>query len=84
MKTLVLEAGPKITDADFTEHVENWQIKYRGQSPAIARNRPIQAMKYACREQNYHWFVDDYPTPTRRRRGCPTNGRAAASSAAGR
>lgn len=63
MKTLVLEAGPKITDADFTEHLENWQIKYRGLSPEIARNRPIQSMKYACREQNYHWFVDDYLNP---------------------
>ena len=47
MKTLVLEAGPVVTDADFTEHVQPYDLKYRGASPAIARNRPIQAMKYA-------------------------------------
>lgn len=63
MKVLVLEAGPKITDADFTEHVQPYQLKYRGRSPEIARNRPIQAMKYACRESNYHWFVDDVRNP---------------------
>lgn len=71
MKTLVLEAGPRISDADFTEHLENWQIKYRGMSPAIARNRPIQAMKYACREQNYHWFVDDILNPYTTPEGMP-------------
>ena len=63
MKVLVLEAGPKVTDADFTEHVQPYDLQYRGASPAIARNRPIQAMKYATRESNYHWFVDDIRNP---------------------
>ena len=63
MKTLVLEAGPKISDADFTEHVQPYELKYRGHSPEIARNRPIQSMKYACRESNYEWFVDDILNP---------------------
>jgi choline dehydrogenase-like flavoprotein len=63
MKTLVLEAGPRVTERDFTEHVQPYDLKYRGASPEIARNRPIQAMKYACRESNYEWFVDDVANP---------------------
>ncbi len=63
MKTLVLEAGPKVTDADFTEHIQPYEMKYRGASPEIARNRPIQSMKYACRESNYEWLVDDIRNP---------------------
>ncbi len=63
MKVLVLEAGATVTDADFTEHVQPYELKYRGDSPEIARNRPIQSMKYACRESNYKWFVDDIRNP---------------------
>jgi choline dehydrogenase-like flavoprotein len=63
MKTLVLEAGPRVTEKDFTEHVTAYELKHRGFSPEIARNRPIQAMKYACRESNYQWFVDDIANP---------------------
>jgi glucoside 3-dehydrogenase (cytochrome c) catalytic subunit len=71
MKTLVLEAGPKISEADFTEHLESYDLKYRGQSPEIARNRPIQSMKYACRESNYQWFVDDILNPYTHAEGMP-------------
>jgi choline dehydrogenase-like flavoprotein len=71
MKTLVLEAGPKISEADFTEHFESYDLKYRGRSPEIARNRPIQSMKYACRESNYHWFVDDILNPYTHPEGMP-------------
>ena len=28
-------------------------------------------MKYACREQNYHWFVDDYLNPYTTPEGMP-------------
>jgi choline dehydrogenase-like flavoprotein len=71
MNTLVLEAGPKISEADFTEHLESYDLKYRGRSPEIARNRPIQSMKYACRESNYHWFVDDIQNPYTHPEGMP-------------
>ena len=63
MRVAVIEAGPRIPPSDFSEHVQPWQLKYRGKSPEIARNRPIQSMKYACRESNYHWFVDDIENP---------------------
>ena len=71
MKTLAIEAGPKISEADFTEHLESYDLKYRGRSPEIARNRPIQSMKYACRESNYPWFVDDILNPYTHPEGMP-------------
>jgi len=63
MKVALLEAGPEVTPRDFTEHVEPYQLKYRGHSPRIAERRPIQSKVYACRESNYHWFVDDIENP---------------------
>ena len=69
----MLEAGPKITDADFTEHVMPYDLKYRGnsaryvrgipKSPELMRNRPVQGLVYACRESNYEWFADDIRNP---------------------
>jgi choline dehydrogenase-like flavoprotein len=63
MKVAVLEAGPKITPRDFTEHVEPYQLKYRGNDPHILKRRPVQGLVYACRESNQHWFVDDIENP---------------------
>ena len=39
LKVCVLEAGPKITDADFTEHVLPYDLKYRGNSVPVRRGR---------------------------------------------
>ncbi len=63
MKVALLEAGPKITPADFTEHVQPYDLKYRGLSPEILRDRPIQGLCYACRESNHQWFVNDRENP---------------------
>ena len=63
MRVALLEAGHRTTEAEFTEHLRSYDLKYRGQSPEIARNRPIQSMKYACRESNFEWFVDDIRNP---------------------
>lgn len=73
LKVCVLEAGPGITDADFTEHVLPPDLKYRGnsarfvpgipKSPDLLRNRPVQGLVYACRESNYRWFADDVANP---------------------
>jgi choline dehydrogenase-like flavoprotein len=63
MKVALLEAGPKVTPAEFTEHLQPYDLRYRGQSPEVARNRPIQSMKYACEESNYKWFADDIENP---------------------
>ena len=74
MKVAVLEAGPKVTPADFTEHVQPFQLKYRGnsgylsgtdkkKSPELMRDRHIQGLLYACRESNYRWFASDVDNP---------------------
>lgn len=63
MNVAVLEAGPKITPKDFSEHVEPYQLKYHGHSPEILDRRPVQGLVYACRESNYEWFVDDVDNP---------------------
>ncbi len=63
MQVALLEAGHRTTEAEFTEHLQPYDLKYRGQSPEIRRDRPIQSMKYACRESNFRWFVDDFRNP---------------------
>jgi choline dehydrogenase-like flavoprotein len=63
LRVALLEAGPKITPRDFTEHKPSWQLPYLGMSPLIAQKRPIQGMCYACRESNQDWFVDDFQNP---------------------
>ena len=63
MSVAVLEAGPPVTPADFSEHVQPYDLKYRGRSPDIARGRAVQSLKYACRESNYQWFVNDVENP---------------------
>jgi choline dehydrogenase-like flavoprotein len=62
-RVALLEAGPKITPKDYTEHVQPWQLPYLGQSPKIRVERPIQSQCYACRESNYNWFVNDLENP---------------------
>jgi choline dehydrogenase-like flavoprotein len=63
MRVALLEAGAKITPRDFTEHQQSWQLPYLGRSPLIRRERPIQGQCYACRENNYKWFVNDLENP---------------------
>lgn len=63
LKVAMLEAGPKITPKDFTEHMKSWQMPYLGMSPKILKDRPIQGQVYACRESNYQWFVNDIENP---------------------
>jgi len=71
MTVCVLEAGQKITPADFTEHQRPYDLKYRGFSPEIMRDRPIQGLVYACREYNYKWFVNDRENPYSTESGKP-------------
>jgi len=67
MEVAVLEAGPPVSSADFTEHDQPYQHEYRmgsnPKSPEVMRNRPIQGLCYACREPNYKWFVNDVENP---------------------
>ena len=72
VKVAVLEAGGNVTPADYSEHVQPYELKYRGnsdfvrrspKSPDLLRERPIQGLVYACRESNYKWFVNDIDNP---------------------
>lgn len=63
MRVALLEAGPKVSRQDFTEHVQPWQLPYLGLNPLLARERPVQSLCYACRESNYKWFVNDLENP---------------------
>ena len=63
LKVCVLEAGPKVTPADFTEHVTAPDLKHRAVHPTKSPYQPIQSKVYACREQNKNWFVNDIDNP---------------------
>lgn len=63
MRVALLEAGAKIDRKDFTEHIQGFQLPYLGFGPKIIKDRPIQGQCYACREQNYKWFVSDVENP---------------------
>ena len=59
MKVALLEAGPKITPRDFTEHTQSWQLPFLGRSPLVRRERPIHGLFYAFRESK-HKCLDNY------------------------
>jgi len=64
LKVALLEAGRAQSDANFTEHVPEYELKYRNRaSDWIRRTRPVQRDCYACREYNYHWFANDLEEP---------------------
>jgi choline dehydrogenase-like flavoprotein len=60
----VLEAGRGLTDADYREHLQAFELPYRGMTKApLARKRPLQSQSYAVREWNSSWFVNDLDEP---------------------
>ncbi len=65
LRTLVLEAGPPTTAADFVEHVPAYQMKYRGYGDPVVmrRDHPIQRECYACDEVGHKFFVNDNDNP---------------------
>ncbi len=64
LKVALLEAGKPQNDANFSEHVPAYDLKYRNRaSDWIRRTRPRQRDCYACREWNYQWFANDLEEP---------------------
>jgi choline dehydrogenase-like flavoprotein len=66
LRTLVLEAGgPTDPATDFVEHVQPWEMHFRGlgDRKAIARDHPIQRECYACDEVGHKFFVNDNDNP---------------------
>jgi choline dehydrogenase-like flavoprotein len=71
LKTLVLEAGgPVDPKTDYVEHVQPWEMHFRGlgDRTALERDYPVQRGCYACDEMGHKFFVKDmenpYTTPT--------------------
>jgi len=66
LRTLVLEAGGPVDPArDFVEHVQPWEMHFRGMGDrkAIAKAHPIQRECYACDEMGHKFFVNDHENP---------------------
>jgi choline dehydrogenase-like flavoprotein len=71
LKTLVLEAGgPVDPNTDFAEHVQPWEMHFRGlgERKLLERDYPMQRRCYACDEVGHKFFVKDgenpYTTPS--------------------
>ncbi len=66
LRTLVLEAGGPIDPAkDFVEHVQPYQMHFRGWGDrrALERDQFIQKNCYACDEWSGKFFVNDRENP---------------------
>ena len=66
LKTLVLEAGGPVDPLkDFVEHVQPYQMPFRGYGDrnAIAKTHPVQKDCYACDEVGHKFFVNDNDNP---------------------
>jgi choline dehydrogenase-like flavoprotein len=64
VRVALLDAGRAHTPADHREHTRAFDLKYRNRMPdVIRRTRPVQKDCYACREENYDWFVNDLEEP---------------------
>jgi choline dehydrogenase-like flavoprotein len=66
LKTIVLEAGgPVDPTKDFVEHVQPWEMHFRGMGDraALERDQPIQRECYACDEVGHKFFVNDHENP---------------------
>jgi choline dehydrogenase-like flavoprotein len=66
LKTIVLEAGgPVDPGKDFVEHVQPWEMHFRGlgDRAQLSRDHPIQRDCYACDEVGHKFFVNDGENP---------------------
>jgi choline dehydrogenase-like flavoprotein len=66
LKTIVLEAGgPTDPATDFAEHVQPYEMHFRGYGDrkALVRDYPIQRECYACDEMGHKFFVNDHENP---------------------
>ncbi len=66
LQTLVLEAGGPIDPTtDFAEHVQPWEMHFRGMGDrqALERDQPVQRGCYACDEVGHKFFVKDTENP---------------------
>lgn len=63
LKVALLEAGKPQSDASFTEHKPEFELKYRNHAREILRKtQPIQSV-FACDEYTSGWFLNDFDEP---------------------
>ncbi len=66
LRVAVLEAGKALTDGDYKEHVQPYQLPYRGRTKRpFEHNQPLQSQSYSLREWNADWFANDIEEPYR-------------------
>jgi len=64
LRVALVDAGRPLTDANYTEHKQAYELRYRTRAPEIVRKtRPRQRDCYACTEYNYDWFANDLEEP---------------------
>jgi glucoside 3-dehydrogenase (cytochrome c) catalytic subunit len=66
LETLVLEAGGPVDPAhDYVEHVQPWEMPFRGwgDRDRLDREQAIQKKCYACDEWSGKFFVNDLENP---------------------
>lgn len=72
LNVALVEAGRPQSDESFTEHMPQFQLKYRDRAPEVIRaTRPVQKDCYACMEYNYDWFANDFEEPYTTEKGMP-------------
>jgi len=64
LRVALVDAGRPQSDANFSEHVPVFELKYRDRTaPVITRTRFIQQKSGALMERNYDWFCNDLEEP---------------------
>jgi choline dehydrogenase-like flavoprotein len=64
LPVVLLEAGRAASDANYREHVQSFELPYRGVSKApLARRYPRQSGSYAFDEWNADFFAHDLEEP---------------------
>src|SRR6188768_3154248 len=72
LRVALVCAGRPLTDGDYREHVQPYQLKYHARAnDLIRRLRPVQKDCYACTEYNESWFCNDIEEPYTTAEGKP-------------
>jgi choline dehydrogenase-like flavoprotein len=72
LRVALVCAGRPLTDGDYREHIQPYQLKYHARAnDLIRRSRPVQKDCYACTEHNESWFCNDIEEPYTTAEGKP-------------
>ena len=85
MRVALVCAGRPLTDGDYREHVQPYELKYQARAnDLIRRKRPVQKDCYACTEYNESWFCNDIDEPYTTPEGKPFSWQGRMSVTGGR